>query len=281
MKKANSSNRLGIVIAIVLGIVAIVVAIILGSLASTDMTIRATQTAEARSALVTPTPTAIDTVEPTSTLSPTVASIPTSTPTSTSTPTPTSSPTGTPTPTSTPNGILIDDFELGIDNWYAAQRSTDGWGPNEVAMNVFQSPDAAAGSGALKCDFDFGLTDDPNPKATCFRVNLPIQDWGQYSSLQFKAKSLVDLSTNIRVFIALATREDSCWNELGDFQALSSDYQTLSFNLDRALYKTCNDFQGYDEPLLGKGQVVRLHLIFTAEHQPSGVVLIDDIWLLK
>jgi DNA-binding CsgD family transcriptional regulator len=175
-------------------------------------------------------------------------------------------------------GLLIDDFEENIDEWFAAR---DDWGPNEVALNVHQSSDAAVGEGALQCDFNFNLTDDYDPRATCFRVNLPIQDWTPYGTLQFQAKSLVDPSSNIRVFVALATGIDSCWNELGDFQKLGTEYQTFSFELDQPLYKNCIDFGNYEKMLIGKAEVVRFHLIFTAEHKPSGAVLVDNIRLLN
>ena len=57
--------------------------------------------------------------------------------------------------------------------------------------------------------------------------------------------------------------------------------QTFTFNLDRVFYKTCENFEDYDQPLLGKDHVVRLHLIYTAERDPSGAVLVDDLWLIK
>jgi hypothetical protein len=176
------------------------------------------------------------------------------------------------------NGLLIADFEGSLDGWYAALKD---FGPREVALAVHPSADAAVDNGALQCDFDFNLTNLYDPKATCFLVNLPIADWSEYNYLQFQAKSLVDMSSNIRVFIALATRKDSCWNELGNFQRLGTDYQTFRFNLNATLYKTCENFKQYDQALLGKTNVQRLYLIFTAEHNPSGAVLIDDIWLIK
>ena len=180
-----------------------------------------------------------------------------------------------------PGGILIDGFEEDIDDWYAARRGTEYWKDNEVAIVAHHSSDAAVGNGALKADFDFNLTDNFDPRATYLLVHLPVEDWTPYSALQFQAKSLVDLSTNIRVFIALATGEDSCWNELGDFQYLGLEYQTFTFDLDRPLYKTCQDPDNYDEELISKEQVVRLHLIFIAEHNPSGAVLVDEIRLLE
>ena len=180
-----------------------------------------------------------------------------------------------------PDSILIDDFEQDINDWYAARRNTDDWKSNEVALIVHHSTDAAVGQGALQADFDFNLTDEFDPRATYFQVNLPTQDWTAYHTLQFQAKSMIDLSTNIRVFIALATGEDSCWHELGDFQKLGLEYQTFTFDLDRPLYKSCPDFNNYDQALTDKEQVTRLHLIFTAEHKPSGAVLIDDIRLSK
>jgi hypothetical protein len=230
-----------------------------------------------------PTPTPTET--PSSTPRPIETPSPTPTPTNTSTLTPSATNTPTPTPTSsatpTPSGILIDDFEDGIDGWYAAHAGTNSWGPNEVALNVFPSRDATVGNGALQCDFDFNLTDKFDPRATCFLVELPAQDWTKYNALQFKAKSLVDASYNIRVFIALATGENSCWNELGDFKMLESEYQTFTFNLDLALYRTCQSYEDYNQVLIGKDHVVRLHLIFTADHKPSGAVLVDEIWLIK
>jgi endo-1,4-beta-mannosidase len=179
------------------------------------------------------------------------------------------------------HNVLLDDFEDGIEGWYAARAGTNRWGPNEVAVDVRLSTDAAVGSGALRCNFDFNLTDTLDPRATCFLAELPVQDWTEYNALRFKAKSLVDAGYNLRAFIALATREDSCWNELGDFQMLSSDYQTFTFDLDRPLYKTCQSDESYDQVLLGKDQVVRLHLIFTTEQKPSGAVVVDEIWLLR
>jgi hypothetical protein len=195
------------------------------------------------------------------------------------TPTPTLTP--TPSATPTPHGILLDDFEDDIDGWYAARAGTNGWKENEVAVNVFLNSDAAGGSGALRCDFEFERTEAYDPRATCFFVELPVQDWTKYNALQFKAKSLIEAGYNLRVFIALATGDEACWNELGDFQMIGSEYQTLTFNLDRALYKTCQSEREYDQVLWGKGHVVRLHLIFTAEHKPSGAVLVDEIWLVK
>lgn len=181
----------------------------------------------------------------------------------------------------TSDSILIDDFERDINDWYAARRNSDGWKPNEVALIVHHSRDAAVGEGALQADFDFNLTDEFDPRATFFQVNLPVQDWTSYHILQFQAKSLVELGTNIRVFVALTTGGDSCWHELGEFQKLGLEYQTFTFDLDRPLYKTCLDPSDYDQELNGKEEIARLHLIFTAEHKPSGAVLIDDIRLLK
>jgi hypothetical protein len=232
-----------------------------------------------------PTPTETLTSTPTETFTPTPTNTFTPTPTDTSTPTATYTPTPSPTPspsaTPTPNGILLDDFEDGIAGWYAARAGTDGWKQNEMATNVVRSFDAAAGNGALGCEFDFNLTPEPYPRATCFFVELPIQDWTAYNALQFQAKSLVDPGAKIDVFIALATREDSCWNELGDFQPLGADYRTFTFYLDRNLYRRCPDFSGYSDPLSGKDHVVRLHLIFTTEQKPSGAVVVDEIWLLR
>jgi hypothetical protein len=229
----------------------------------------------------TPSPTMTPSATPTDTTTPTQTASPTPTPTSSATPTATSTPTKTPSPT--PDGIWIDDFEDGVEGWYAAD-----WDPRvDRAFGVFPSLDAAVGERALKCDFDFTGFVGPDPRAICFTGDLPIQDWVGHNFLQFQAKSLVDLSTNIRVYLALATGPLSCFNELGEFQLfeseenLQSEYQTFTFNLDQPLYRTCEDDSEYDETLIGKEEVVRLHLIFTAEREPSGGVLIDEIWLLR
>ncbi len=181
-----------------------------------------------------------------------------------------------------PNGILIEDFEDGIEGWYAARANTNGWGAHEVAIGVYPNSNAAIGQGALQGDFEFNRSKENDPRATFFLAELPVHDWTKYNVLQFKVKSLVDPDHyNIRVFIALATGTNSCWNELGDFQRLEAEYKTYIFNLDRALYKTCQNLGDYKQVLIGKDQVVKLNLIFMADHQPSGAVLVDDIWLVK
>ena len=178
-------------------------------------------------------------------------------------------------------GIVLDDFETGISDWFPALRNVGGWGPDEAAIDVRRVFDAAIGSWVMQGIFDFGLTAGPDPRATYFRANLPIQDWSPFKYLQFKAKSLVSPSYNLRVFIALATGDSSCWNELGDFRPVGSDYQTFTYDLDRPLYKTCEYKIDYIKPLIGKEKVVRLHLIFIADGKPIGAVVIDDVRLLQ
>lgn len=175
---------------------------------------------------------------------------------------------------------LINDFEQGfLDGWLAANQQ---FGSREIATRVQLSSDGAASQKALQCEFDFNLLPElENPKATCYLPRLPLEDWTEYDTLRFQAKSLVDPSVTIRVYISLATGAESCWNELAVFHTLSSEYQTFTFYLDDPLYATCEDLEHYNHPLIGKDYVRRLHLIFEVDKRISGAVLIDNIWLAK
>jgi hypothetical protein len=287
-KKNSSGQKPGktdstITVAKISGITAIIVAIIsivgiyIQFIEPHRLSTQATQTAEARLALIasSETPSPSTTSNSTSTLTPTSTTTPTSTPT----PTSTYMPTPTPMPSPTPNGIRIDGFENGIPDWYAALRDQ---GPREVATAVSLNTDAADGTGALKCEFDFRLAKAPDPHANCFLVKFPTEDWRDYKFLQFQAKNLADAKYNVEVTFALATGANSCWYEPRDFRPIDSAYHTITFDIDSERYKSClNKYQAYDQPLRNKDKVVKLNLLFTADGQPSGAVLIDEIWLLK
>ena len=175
------------------------------------------------------------------------------------------------------DSLLLADFENGIPDVYAAND----WGDDEVALAVHPSADGAAGHGAMQADFDFGRTTATYPRATFFLTHFPTGNWSPYNQLIFSAKSLVELRSNIRVTVALATGPNSCWNEAGDFQFLALEYQVLTYDLDLQQFKTCEDDKGYSLPLLDSDQVMRLHWIVMAEHQPSGAILIDEVRLLR
>ena len=215
---------------------------------------------------------------------------PTPTPTLTPTPAPTEAPTALPTdtptvmpahtPTATPCPSFPFDFDDGVQGWEAAVWSEgSAWDKYETALSV--DPD----SKRLRGNFDFGRTMADSPRAT-FYVRLPCgyEDWTSVVELRFDAKIAPETEGDVKATVVVKTGDHCCYNEHGLFQPVTREWTSLSFPLDESRYNNCEDPDGYDGSLIGRDQVVELHLVFLPQpdyDRFAGAVLIDNVRLVE
>jgi len=107
-----------------------------------------------------------------------------------------------------------------------------------------------------------------------------MRDWTSFGKLAFAAKSLVDPSFEVKVTVALATGDESCWHELVDFLPVGQEWGILTFELDQPRWRACPKYD-HLEGLRDKDNVRRLHILVVADGgEPTGSILIDDVRLI-
>jgi len=219
-------------------------------------------------------------VVPPPTPTPTLA--PTPTPTETPTAVPTDAPTVMPThtPTATPCPSFPFDFDDGVQGWEAAVYSASSfWPENETAISALYD------SERLRGDFDFGRTTADSPRAT-FYVRFPCghEDWTSVVELRFDAIIAPETEGDIKATVVVKTGDDLCYNEHGLFQFVRREWTSLAFPLNVNRYHHGGDSDAYDGSLIGRDQVVELHLVFIPSPDDArfaGAVLIDNVRLVE
>lgn len=232
-----------------------------------------------------PTATATQTPNPTATLPPTSTATPTSSPTVTLTPTslPTQTPTVPPSPTATPDPALIANFDGGVKGWQVAPNGKDGWSKDETGISVMASQEKGLEAGALGADFNFANTGSQYPRATYYLKFDKYQDWTKYQELWFEAKFIPQDAGDIKATIVMRTGSKSCFNELGDFQAVGSIWTTVKFKLHENKYKNCMTNSGYQSPLLDGNMIETFEIVIipNGNNKFAGAVLIDNVHLVS
>ncbi len=272
-----------------LGLIAVVAMIVLFSLilpsVNSQRDTNATSTAlanETHTLISTQTP--ISTIDLTATVTLTNTLKPTATFTLSPTATQTLTPTIVPSETSTPTQVatrVIEDFEHGIANWVAMRTGN----PNETAKSIAPSSEYGYEPGALYGTFDFGNTNEPNPRATYYTVFASPQNWSGYEELHVRVRYMSNVSgSSLKATIVIWTGSELCYFEDGNFQSVSMTNIELVFKLSEDLNKNCSHEARYDQPLAGANQSVSgLAIVFipsSANNDFAGAVLIEKIWLI-